>query len=168
MKIDLTIKRGETRTDVNLAFDILSSTTPSNLWIISDKGIETKGVMQHHAFCFKKVVVLMEVKTIYEDVEYHGKVVSIANGEYGLMNLVVDLCEGEEPIEWEQTDNDFLENTYFVDLDELRQSRGYENLSVDDCFTKLLTDSDMEYNLRGDRYVELSSGKIKYAPDVSE
>ncbi len=168
MRIDLTIKRGETRTDVNLAFDILSSTTPSNLWIISDKGIETKGVMQHHAFVFKKVVVLMEVRTIYDGVEYHGKVVSIANGEYGLMNLVVDLCEGEKPIEWEQIDNDFIGNTYFVDLNELRQSKGYENLTAVECFAKLLTNNDMKYNLRGDRYVELESGKIKDVSEYSE
>ena len=168
MRIDLTIKRGETRTDVNLAFDILSSTTPSNLWIISDKGIETKGVMQHHAFVFKKVVVLMEVKTIYEGIEYHGKVVSIANGDCGLMNLVVDLCEGDESIEWEQIDNDFLDNTYFVDLNELRQSKGYEDLTAVECFAKLLTNSGMDYNLRGDRYVELESGKIKDYSEYSE
>lgn len=168
MKIDLTIKKDGKVHDINLLFEILSSVAPSNLWIVVDKGIDTKGVIQHHTFYLKKVVVLMEVKTVYNGVEYHGKVVSVANGEYGLMNLVVDLCEGEEPIEWEQIDNEFLGKTYFVDLDELRQSRGYENLSVDDCFTKLLTDSDMDYNLRGDRYVELPSGKIKYAPDVSE
>lgn len=168
MRIDLTIKRGETRTDVNLAFDILSSTTPSNLWIISDKGIKTKGVMQHHAFVFKKVVVLMEVRTIYDGVEYHGKVVSIANGDDGLMNLVVDLCEGEEPIEWEQIDNDFIGNTYFVDLNELRQSKGYEDLTAVECFAKLLTNTSMDYNLRGDRYVELESGKIKDYSEYSE
>lgn len=168
MRIDLTIKIGEIKAEVNLPFDILSSITPSNLWIIADKGIETKGVMQHHSFTFKKVVVLMEVKTVYDDVEYHGKVVSIANGEQGMMNLVIDLCEGEEAIEWEQIDNDFLTNTYFVDLDELRQSKEYENLPVAECFAKLLTESNMNYNLRGDRYVELESGNIKDASEFSE
>ena len=121
MKIDLTIKKDGKVHDINLLFEILSSVAPSNLWIVADKGIDTKGVIQHHTFYLKKVVVLMEVKTVYNGVEYHGKVVSVANGEYGLMNLVVDLCEGEEPIEWEQIDNDFIGNTYFVDLNELRR-----------------------------------------------
>lgn len=165
MRIDLTIKKGEKKEDINLAFDILSSTAPLNLWIVSDAGIVTEGVMQHHSFTFKRVVVLMEVKTVYEGVEYHGKVISVANGEQGLMNLIVDLCEGVEPILWEQTGNDFTDNAFFVDLDELKQSKGYEDLSAVECFAKLLTDSNIDYDLRGDRYVELESGKIK---DVSE
>lgn len=168
MKIDLTIKEGDKKSEVNLAFDILSSITPSNLWIISKKEIETKGVMQHRPFIFKKAVTLMEVKTFYKGVEYHGKVISVANGDEGLMNLVVDLCEGEESISWEQEGNNFIGDVYFVDLDELKLSKGYEDLSAAECFAKLLTDSDMDYSLRGDRYVELESGKIKNASEYSE
>lgn len=168
MKIDLTLKIGEEKFDVNLAFDILSCIAPSNLWILADLGIGKEGLVTVHTFKYRKVVSLMEVRTFFKGIEYHGQVISIANGDQGIMNLVINLNEGNSPIEWEQIDNDFLgDNTYFIDLDELRQSKGYAELTVDECFSKLLSNKEIEYHLRGDRFVELPSGNIKNASEIS-
>lgn len=106
----------------------------------------------------------MEVVTIIDDLEFHGQVATVAYGEFGgLRNLILNLGEENVSYVWNQYENDFCiggSDVYLIDIDELRQSKGFEHLSVDQCFAELLTNSDMDYHLRTYRYVMLPSGEI--------
>lgn len=154
-----------------IPFHIATSYAPTNLWILKDSGLDTEYGIQTHNFLFRKVIAVMEVTTNVEGHELHGQVVTCANGEYGkLSNLLISLGDGESEFYWKQLDNEFEENltgehVYLIDLDDLRQSKGFNNLSVEECFSELLINSSMEYELRKYRYVDPRNGHIMDADE---
>lgn len=83
-----------------------------------------------------------------------------------MSNLLISLGDGESGFYWKQLDNEFEEHltdehVYLIDLDDLRQSKGFENLTVEQCFSELLlANSSMEYDLRKYRYVDTRNGHI--------
>lgn len=154
-----------------VSFNIATSYSPTNLWILKDQGVETEYGKQTHNFFFKKVVAVMEVVTNIASYELHGQVITCADGEYNkLNNLLITLRADSENFYWHQPDNEFEENlanehVYLIDLDELRQSKGFEHLSVENCFRELLTNSSMDFDLRKYRFIDLQTGKIM---DINE
>lgn len=153
-----------------IPFNIATSYSPTNLWILKDQGIETEYGKQTHNFFFKKVVAVMEVVANIAGYELHGQVITYADGEYKLNNLLITLIADNEDFYWHQPDNEFENssnsgNTYIIDLDELRQSAGFENLSIVNCFQELLMNSSMDYELRKYRFIDLKTGEIM---DVNE
>lgn len=151
----------------SIPFHIATSYAPTNLWILKDSGLDTAYDIRTHNFLFKKVVAVMEVITNIEGHELHGQVVTCAEGGYGkLSNLLISLGDGESGFYWKQLDNEFEEHltdehVYLIDLDDLRQSKGFENLTVEQCFSELLlANSSMEYDLRKYRYVDTRNGHI--------
>lgn len=149
-----------------IPFHIETSYAPTNLWILKDSGLDTEHGIQTRNFLFRKVIAVMEVTTNVEGHELHGQVVTCAEGEFGkLTNLLISLGDDESEFYWRQMDNEFKETftddrVYLIDLDDLRQSKGFENLTVEQCFCELLTNSSMEYDLRKYRYVNLRNGHI--------
>lgn len=142
-------------------FNIEACYHPTNLWMLKNQGEEriVKGVI--HSFIYKKVLCVMYVTTIINDITFHGKVVSIATGNYGgIQNVLVSLDDEYPNYEFNQDDYSFEEGeTYFLDLDELRTNKGFENLSPVDCFAKLINNDNIGYDIRFDRYI-LNSEKI--------
>lgn len=155
------------RTGFHLAdyvtFDILSCCAPSNLWLLRDFGPQEEYGITTHNFAYKKVVSLMETITVIDGKEFHGQVATLATGnENRMYNAVLHLGEEHTQYGWEQPDNDYCcggLDVYTIDLDELRQSKEYKDLSVDECFSKLLINPSMGYELLANRYVT-NEGKI--------
>ena len=150
----------------SIPFHIATSYAPTNLWILKDSGLNTEYGIQTHNFLFRKVIAVMEVTTNVEGHELHGQVVTCADGEHGkFSNLLISLEDDEFQFYWKQMDNEFKETftndrVYLIDLDDLKQSKGFNNLSVEECFSELLINSSMEYELRKYRYVDPRNGHI--------
>lgn len=147
-------------------FNIEACYHPINLWMLKNQGEErvAKGVLQ--SFTYKKVLCVMYVTTVINNITFHGKVVSIATGNYGgIQNVVVSLGDENPNYEFDQLDWSFGEGeTYFIDLDELKTNKGFENLSPVDCFAKLINNENIGYDIRFDRYILNSESII----DASE
>lgn len=133
-------------------FKILSCCAPSNLWLILDRGINDADGLATHDFQYWKIVSLMEVSTrLQAGIELHGKVVTIALGNYGhLYNMVLDFEGDSANWSWEQYDNPINNagsalDIHLIDLDELHQSKKYLGLSLEDCIKKLLLEDGNGY-----------------------
>jgi len=156
-----------------IPFHIETSYAPTNLWILKDSGLDTEHGIQTRNFLFRKVIAVMEVTTNVEGHELHGQVVTCAEGEFGkLTNLLISLGDDESEFYWRQMDNEFEETftddrVYLVDLDDLRQSRGFENLSVEECFSELLINNSMGYETRKYRFVDSRDGRIMDADEYT-
>lgn len=159
MRIFVEIKNN--RTGFKLAdyvtFNILSCCAPVNLWLVRDLGEEDVDGALSHNFTYRKVVSLMEVVCVIDNKEFHGQVASIAMGNYvRLYNVILNLGEEHTDYEWNQSDNPYCYGgleVYTIDLDELKQSKEYANLSVDECFAKILTNESIGYEILTDRYI---------------
>lgn len=128
---------------------------PTNLWMLKNQGEEiiNKGIVKN--FTYKKVLCVMYVTTVINKITFHGKVVSIATGNYGgIQNVLVSLGDENPNYEFYQDDYSFGEGeTYFIELDELKTNKGFENLSPVDCFAKLIDNDNIGYDIRFDRYI---------------
>ena len=146
-----------------VTFNVVTSYSPNNLWVLRNFGEEIEDGISSHNFVYRKVIAVMEVIAVIDKIEFHGKVVTIALGDFGsLMNIVINLGEENTSYSWTQIDNDFIggyEEVYFIDLDDLKSSKEFADLSIEECFAKLLICNNTEYQLRNFRYI-LPSGRI--------
>lgn len=166
MRIFLDVKNEKTGFHLAdyVTFKILSCCAPHNLWIIRDYRDERR-------FSYRKIVALMEVVAVIDGKEFHGQVANIALGNYGrLSNIIINLGEENTDYNWEQLNNPYCYgglDVYIIDLDELRKSERYSNLSVDECFLNLLTKETIGYELITDRYVT-NDGALMNADQICE
>ena len=144
MKIFLSIKSSTGNYIENnyFEFNIETSYSPHNLWLITGIELEEEGIMSFH-YDYKKVVAVMEVSTIINNEKFHGQVVSIAMGNRceKLKNIIISLGEDKPEYTWKQIDNYYAsigEETYCIDLDELCTNKQYQGLDVEAIFDKLL------------------------------
>ena len=153
MKILLEFTKNDYKEHGYYEFKILSCCSPSNLWLVVDNGVNTDEGVVTHDFQYRKVVSLMEVSTrIQAGIELHGQVVTIALGNYGhLYNIVLNLGEDCPDYVWNQTENfinDACTELYLIDFDELRQSKEYAGLSLEESIKKLLLEDEIGYEIR--------------------
>ena len=142
-------------------FKILSCCSPTTLWLIVDKGINKDESVATHDFQYWKIVSLMEVSTCLQaGIELHGKVVTIALGNYGhLYNVVLDLGEDATDWMWKQYDNMINEagtalDIHLIDLDELHQSKEYSGIPLEECIKKLLLEDEIGYDIHTLRSID--------------
>lgn len=155
-------------------FNILSCCAPTNLWLILDRGINDEGGLATHDFQYWKIVSLMEVSTrLQAGIELHGKVVTIALGNYGhLYNVVLDLGENATDWIWKQHDNMIddagtMLDIHLIDLDELHQSKEYAGLSLEECIKKLLLEDEIGYEIHTLRSID-KNGHILNASEKEQ
>lgn len=137
-------------------FKIESSYSPSNLWMIQNQGNETIKENSLHSFAYKKVLAVSYVTTTINNIEFHGKVVSIAEGNYGgVTDVLIDMGDEYPNYIFNQLDYSFWNgsDTFIIDLDELRTDKNFENLSTVECFAKLINFEDMGYDIRFNRFI---------------
>ena len=142
-------------------FNILSCCAPTNLWLIVNNGINEENNVFTHDFQYSKIVSLMEVSTrLQAGIELHGKVVTIALGNYGhLYNVVLDLGEDATDWTWKQYDNMINDaktalDIHLIDLDELHQSKEYLGLPLEECIKKLLLEDEIGYDIHTLRSID--------------
>lgn len=142
-------------------FNILSCCAPTNLWLIVNNGINEENNISTHDFQYRKIVSLMEVSVrLQAGIELHGKVATIALGNYGhLYNIVLDLGEDAADWMWRQSDNITDDagsalDIYLIDLDELHQSKEYAELSLEECIKKLLLEDEIGYEIHTLRCID--------------
>lgn len=138
-----------------LQFNIDVCYTPQNLWILRDFGDEKEGNILARSFTYKKVLSVMEAHANIDNEDLYGQIISVANGDFeGISNLILNLGEGTL-YDYNQSDNDYLGygGVYLIDIDELRTSPEFKELSVEECFAHLLLHNTMDYNLRTYRHI---------------
>ena len=135
-------------------FNILSCCAPAKLWLVVDNGINEENNVSTHDFQYRKIVSLMEVSVrLQAGIELHGKVATIALGNYGhLYNIVLDLGEDAPDWDWRQCDHIINDagsalDIHLIDLDELHQSKEYAGLSLEDCIKRLLLEDEISYEI---------------------
>lgn len=137
-------------------FKVESSYAPSNLWMIQDQSKEIIKGNTLHSFTYKKVLAVSYVTTTINNIEFHGKVVSIAEGNYGGVTDVLIYMGDEHPnYEFNQLNYSFWNGgeTFIIDLDELKTDKNFENLSPVECFAKLINFENMGYDIRFNRFI---------------
>lgn len=138
-------------------FEILSCCSPHDLWIVVDHGINDENGINTHDFEYRKIVSLMEVTTLIDGKKFHGQVATIALGSYGhLYNIILNLGEEYPNYEWRQIENFINGNNefYVLEFDELRQSKEYADLSLEECIKQLLLTDQIGYEIHTLRSID--------------
>lgn len=152
---------------------IESCYSPHNLWLVL-KYMNNSTDETSKKFLYKKIQAIYNVIIEIENIKIHAKVADIATGNYSHISHILLDQEGDTFLNISSPDdcfsyptNDFyLSEFHIIDLDELKSYKGYEGLSIDKCFAKLLYKDGSTYEYMCERYL-IPNGEILNYQEMS-
>lgn len=170
MKLELIIRndKGEEVKRDYFNCKIESCYTPHNLWLIQN--YDDRHTDKLNKFLYNKIQAIYNVTLDINNHQIHAKVADIATGNYSYISHIyldhegdsfLDIANADDPCSSSTTDY-FNSVKHIVDLDELRSYKGYEGLSIEECFAKLLYGKGISYELMNERYCTESGEILNY------
>lgn len=169
MRIDIEITDRNTKKKKNesVNFNILSCVAPTNLWIVLNKGKDTRN-HNNLQFSYKKIVSLMEVTATCNNEQLHGQVATIAQGNAGGLGYFIlklkDESEKNTYTQLEFSDNSY--ETFIIDLDELNQINFFKGKNLKECVKELLLYSYLDYDQLTNTLITWKNGKTEIEDDI--
>lgn len=171
MKLELII-RNEKGEEIKRDFfncKIESCYSPHNLWLIHNF-YDTQTGENLNKFLYNKIQAIYNVIIEIDNHKIHAKVADIATGNYNYISHIyldhegdtfLNIANADDPASSSTTDY-YHAQTYIIDLDELKSYNGYEKLSIDECFAKLLYGKGISYEIMNERYITQTGRILNY------